>query len=222
MNITIVALSLAIVATSAPATAQVIDACVKNDGSLHIVEGSADCRKNETPISWNAAGPAGPQGPAGDRGPAGDNLVVIDGSGNVVGQLVSMSYRGGDPYLVIYLDSVQAVVGVGLLRGSLQEVFGPILIFGDPACRGPAFVDEQHAGYLLPVVRTDETARRFFVGRPGPLTRVAIGSISGTNGVCRSTSGANEFLVAEEVTDLLDVTFPLEVPLTVDRVEIEL
>ena len=31
----------------------------------------ATCRKNETPVSWNAVGPAGPRGPAGPAGPQG-------------------------------------------------------------------------------------------------------------------------------------------------------
>jgi hypothetical protein len=52
-----------------PAAAQVIHACfVTKTGTLKI---AASCKKNETPLSWNEAGPTGPQGIAGATGPAG-------------------------------------------------------------------------------------------------------------------------------------------------------
>jgi len=211
----ILVLALAI---AAPVSAQVINACAKDkSGALRVVADPSECTSHETPIAWNAAGPPGPQGPLGDRGPSGDNLVVIDGFGNTVGQLVSMSYRGGDPYLVIFLESVNAVVGVGLRFGRLQDIAGPSLWFGDAACGGPAYVAEKHAGYLLQVIPTNETVRRYFVARMGPLTGLVIAARAHTDGVCGGTSGGGAYLEAEDVTDLLDLTFPLEVPLTVDR-----
>src|SRR5258706_664137 len=41
------------------------------NGGLRRVNSPADCKNHETPISWNTAGPAGPQGPAGAQGPVG-------------------------------------------------------------------------------------------------------------------------------------------------------
>ncbi len=56
-------------AASAPST---IQACYDNaNGNLRRVTSASQCRHNETPISWNIAGPAGPRGPAGPQGPAG-------------------------------------------------------------------------------------------------------------------------------------------------------
>jgi hypothetical protein len=55
----------------------VIYACVrldrdKDEGRLvRLVAADERCRRHETRIRWNVAGPAGPQGPAGEQGPAG-------------------------------------------------------------------------------------------------------------------------------------------------------
>jgi hypothetical protein len=48
-----------------------IQACEKHDGHLRIVSSAADCKPNETPLSWNIAGQPGPTGPTGPAGPAG-------------------------------------------------------------------------------------------------------------------------------------------------------
>ena len=51
---------------------ETIHACVGNHtGPTRIVDGADDCRRNETPLSWNEQGPAGPQGGAGPEGPQG-------------------------------------------------------------------------------------------------------------------------------------------------------
>ena len=55
------------------AAADVIVACASSSG-LRIVGSAGECRKDETPLTWNAQGQAGPQGiagPAGPEGPAG-------------------------------------------------------------------------------------------------------------------------------------------------------
>jgi lamin tail-like protein/collagen triple helix repeat protein len=50
----------------------VINACVKKgSGQVRVVRPGAGCRKNESRLSWNAQGPAGPRGPAGATGAAG-------------------------------------------------------------------------------------------------------------------------------------------------------
>lgn len=49
----------------------VIYGCVNRNGDLRIVGGSDQCRRDETPISWNTAGTPGPTGPQGSQGPQG-------------------------------------------------------------------------------------------------------------------------------------------------------
>jgi hypothetical protein len=50
----------------------VITACVKKgSGQVRVVRPGAACRKKESPLSWNAQGPAGPRGAAGPTGAAG-------------------------------------------------------------------------------------------------------------------------------------------------------
>jgi hypothetical protein len=49
-----------------------IHACVKNDGTLYLVPDPEECKKNETPLTWNIIGPQGPQGEQGIQGPQGE------------------------------------------------------------------------------------------------------------------------------------------------------
>ena len=56
---------------SAGATTQTINACINGDGFLRLVANSGNCRRGETPISWNTAGPAGATGATGAQGVAG-------------------------------------------------------------------------------------------------------------------------------------------------------
>jgi hypothetical protein len=50
----------------------VIHGCYsKSGGALNVVSGTT-CKSNETPLSWNQAGPQGPTGDQGDPGPKGD------------------------------------------------------------------------------------------------------------------------------------------------------
>jgi hypothetical protein len=56
---------------AAPNPADVIEACAGNGSGLLRLDDGRGCRKNETPLSWNAQGPAGPQGIPGPAGPPG-------------------------------------------------------------------------------------------------------------------------------------------------------
>jgi len=57
------------------AEAQIVYACAnKSTGELFKVASPGDCKKNQTPVSWNVQGPSGPPGP-----PA-SNAVPITGS----------------------------------------------------------------------------------------------------------------------------------------------
>lgn len=52
----------------------VIRACYRNSNqTLSLPDSSGNCAANETAISWNQQGPAGPQGPVGPQGPKGDS-----------------------------------------------------------------------------------------------------------------------------------------------------
>lgn len=48
-----------------------IHACVKAKGTMRIVSGPADCKANETPLSWNQQGPQGDMGYLGEPGAEG-------------------------------------------------------------------------------------------------------------------------------------------------------
>jgi len=56
-------------ATSSPS---VLEACINpGNGGMRLVDSSTACHNNETRVSWNITGPAGPPGPEGPTGPAG-------------------------------------------------------------------------------------------------------------------------------------------------------
>ena len=76
----ILATCLAAIAYSAAATnsPSVIYACAdRTNGQMRLAASPAECKNNESSLSWNQAGapgvqgPLGPQGPAGSQGPAG-------------------------------------------------------------------------------------------------------------------------------------------------------
>jgi type VI secretion system secreted protein Hcp len=55
-------------AASGASTTQTINACVNDNGEIRLVSAAANCRHNESPISWNTVGPAGAQGAQGIAG----------------------------------------------------------------------------------------------------------------------------------------------------------
>lgn len=65
MNVRIRVLSFLFLGVAVvPASAQVINGCVGQNGTLRIIIGTDACRNSETSISWNAVGPQGPPGPS--------------------------------------------------------------------------------------------------------------------------------------------------------------
>ncbi|HLZ73162.1 MAG TPA: hypothetical protein VKV26_24930 [Dehalococcoidia bacterium] len=72
-------LALGVLATGAVALVRAsgsggtITACVKDNGerNTRIVGTAADCKQNESALTWNQQGPAGPAGPQGPAGPVG-------------------------------------------------------------------------------------------------------------------------------------------------------
>ncbi|HEX2834283.1 MAG TPA: hypothetical protein VHW00_14840 [Thermoanaerobaculia bacterium] len=67
------------------AEAAVLEACVNNgNGSLRLVDAVTVCHANESRVTWNQeglAGPAGPAGPVGPAGPAGPQGPAGDSAG---------------------------------------------------------------------------------------------------------------------------------------------
>jgi type VI secretion system secreted protein Hcp len=84
-------------ASAGAAATQTINACLGDSGQLRLVAVAGDCRKAETPLSWNTVGPAGPagaqgapgvagpQGPAGASGSAAGDPNAVAGTMTVTG-----------------------------------------------------------------------------------------------------------------------------------------
>ena len=97
------------------ATSETIHGCVKN-GKLRIVASASDCKKKESPISWNAAGEPGPQGEPGEPGepgapgepaPSGTTLHVFGSNGIDLGVLAG---RPGSALAYVWLEALQATI----------------------------------------------------------------------------------------------------------------
>jgi len=78
------AATTAVAVADTPSVDQQIHACVSRGligigtGSIRIVSDTNQCRGNETPLTWNQQGPAGPQGATGPQGAQG--LVGAQGA----------------------------------------------------------------------------------------------------------------------------------------------
>src|SRR5258708_38598242 len=60
------------VAKLATSSSGMLEACINpGNGMMRLVDSSTACHNNETRVSWNETGPAGPPGPTGPAGPAG-------------------------------------------------------------------------------------------------------------------------------------------------------
>jgi microcystin-dependent protein len=133
-------------ASSTTSATNTLTACVKQaNGAMRLAGSAADCKNDETAVSWNAQGPAGAtgptgpqgetgptglQGPTGDTGPAGANgNTVLNGNG------APDNGRGanGD----FYIDtSANAIYGPKTESGwgTPTGLVGPK---GDPGAQGP-------------------------------------------------------------------------------------
>lgn len=135
-----------------------ITVCVKKDGIVHVIgEGfkRADCKKNESLLSWNTEGVQGPkgdegeqglkgdkgdQGSMGERGPAGLNLHLFDGNGQDLGILINY-FAGG--YITFNKDLGSifhfAARSYSSGRGGALEPGNADLYFEQVDCRGIPF-----------------------------------------------------------------------------------
>jgi type VI secretion system secreted protein Hcp len=107
---------------AASSAGQTINACVNDKGELRLVPAVSECKKAETPLSWNTVGPAGPpgqtgaQGATGAAGPAGQ--PGRDGRDGVAGGI-----SPPDP---------DSVAGTVMITGAKQGAFSstPITLTG--------------------------------------------------------------------------------------------
>jgi type VI secretion system secreted protein Hcp len=91
VGVLLVALVVAGVATfswAASTDAQTINACANVDGRLRLVPAVNQCKKGESPVSWNTVGPqglTGPQGPAGAPATNPADPDAVAGTVNITG-----------------------------------------------------------------------------------------------------------------------------------------
>src|SRR6185312_11709382 len=76
------------------ASASTLYACVKKNGSAHVYSKKPKCKKGESKLSWNTAGPAGKNGANGTNGANGANGV--NGANGANGAADGFSATGGE------------------------------------------------------------------------------------------------------------------------------
>jgi type VI secretion system secreted protein Hcp len=94
-------------------TTQTLNACVDRDGQLRLVALAGDCKKAETPLSWNTIGPAG--------GPGAQGIAGRDGLTGPQGPAGASGSAASDP---------NAVAGTMAATGQKQGAFSPITLTG--------------------------------------------------------------------------------------------
>ena len=104
-TLTTAALGVVLVGLLTPraVSAQVINGCIKANGTLKVISVPGNCGNNETPISWNVQGPKGDMGDPGmdgEPGPAGPSLRALDGADTVLGLHASGLAGTGGTFLI--------------------------------------------------------------------------------------------------------------------------
>ena len=122
--------------------AQVINACVKPNGTLKVTTTAGNCGNNESPISWNVQGPQGSKGDPGDPGmdgepgspgPPGPALHVFAANGTDIGLSVGeVGLRDAGVFKVLLIDS-GILIELSNKDGTLQTASRPLL-FEEEGC----------------------------------------------------------------------------------------
>ena len=128
-------------------SAGVLEACINpGNGGMRLVNASTVCHNNETRVSWNIEGPAGPPGPTGSPGPVGSpGPPGMSAGGPPYVWICTPAHRpagGGSPRTDVYVFNGGAVpadvsinilnsVGVNLLGHNIPGSFGPVTYPGD-------------------------------------------------------------------------------------------
>ena len=218
----VIAAGAVIIFGTSRASAQVINGCIKSNGTLKIVANPADCTSRETPISWNQEGPQGEPGEPGEPGIDGSDanvLHVFDANNVELGPLIEFSFGGNVGFYSAPLDTL---VRVTEHYGQIQSGLHVRIFFAEFNCQGAAFVepDNPPATFLIDQrlwVAGVPGGTRFYTQDPGVVENVPTLSRSGTT---NSDAGAScdDFLVVRNLPiakPLIDVTggLPFSVPI---------
>ena len=213
--------------TDASAQGGPIHACVKAAGTMRIVSGPADCRANETPLSWSQQGPPGEPGEPGQPGEpgapgdSGAQLSVFDANGTEIGPFtgyISPNSLNG-MFLTVYLESVDAIVAFDTTGRLGVPVNGQgQVLYASADCRGQAYTvtGSPDNNGSLPGVLSECGPAGLCIAR-GPLTG-PIDFYIGSPTAC-SLGGTELLLPLEFVTEEdLGLTLPLPAPPVVSPV----
>ena len=114
--VAIMAAAIGSVQATIPDSNGVVHACYKNNGAIRVVNSAANCKANETALTWNQTGPQGVPGPAGATGPSGlSGYEVINNIQNGALQV------GGNVDLVATCPTGKKVLGGGYVVPSVSD-----------------------------------------------------------------------------------------------------
>jgi hypothetical protein len=129
-------IGLALGISGASSTQQIL-ACVNKLGELRIVQASDECKRTESPLTWNIQGPSGPTGPQGPKGdpgspgtPGAEGPRGLEGPVGLQGEMGPTGPAGAGSLRII--DAVGNDVGPFVRESGVDFVFAQV---GDPFVR---------------------------------------------------------------------------------------
>jgi hypothetical protein len=115
--------AVAIVQAAIPDASGVIHACYTSKGALRVVNNAADCKNNETVLSWSQKGPQGVPGPQGQPGPTGPAGPAGVSGYEIINNLGTLPLNG--TVAVIATCSVgKRVIGGGYVVPATGDIAG--------------------------------------------------------------------------------------------------
>lgn len=201
------------------AEGEIITVCVKKDGLMHVIGAGfkrTQCNQNETLLSWNMQGPAGPKGDPGPAGPSGNVFHLFDGNGQDLGTLIYASDNG----FTTFLSGKNAIIEFSTDHNNLGDIArvgsdGSPIFFAETGCSGDAYTTRLvlTADTLLNANFYSQIAHgHFYKITTEPVIQLQAKSRV-DQGSCSSQGGLNEVRRVEKIS--LPFTVPPAWPLEI-------
>jgi len=132
-------------------------------------------------------------------------VVVYDADGQMLGLLIDydLTYIYG---LKVFNPSLSKFIMLNELGGNIQNI---ALYFSSFDCTGTPYIEARNANFI------NIQEERYYTGSVTEMVRFIAHSVSWGN-TCQSGNYNNSYVPAEDVTNIVHLTSPVDVPLSFD------